>query len=246
LKETADEGTISMEMFTFEDSIKLFPNMANSPQAQFSMSVMLPAKNTEESLFDFLRTQIIKALKGDSVAGDYNKLQLSDVQKSERDSFFNSYKEMLKDEKQDTGEIGLMLNYAQSSDVDIVSNVNNLLTLGFREYAYTGGAHGNYGTRLTTFDLKNKKVMRLDDVLKPNYQKVLNAALNRSARRFFKLKSNESLTGNLFDAEIQANDNFAVTQKGILFNYTPYEIAAYAAGEIQLFVPFDEIKTVVK
>jgi hypothetical protein len=139
-----------------------------------------------------------------------------------------------------------MLNHAQSTDVDIVSNANNLLTLGFRDYAYTGGAHGNYGTRLTTYDLKNKKVMRLDDVLKPNYQKVLNTALNRSARRLFKLKPNESLAGNLFDAEIQANDNFAISPKGILFNYTPYEIAAYAAGEIQLFVPFDEIKTVVK
>ena len=35
------------------------------------------------------------------------------------------------------------------------------------------------------------------------------------------------------------------SKKGILFLYNPYEIAAYAYGEIELFIPFEDVKSVV-
>lgn len=56
------------------------------------------------------------------------------------------------------------------------------------------------------------------------------------------LKKCESV---LFDNTIQTTTNFCVTQKGILFLYNPYEIAAYAYGEIELFIPFEEVKNVL-
>jgi hypothetical protein len=195
LRETTNDGSISMDVFPFEDSLKLFENVPNSPQATFSMDALLPAKNTEGSLFDFLRTEIFKYLKGDSIANNYVYLQISDVQKTARDSFFSSYKNELKDEKTDiaTNE---QLNFASSLAMEVVSNTDGLLTLGFTNYAFSGGAHGNYGTKLMTFNVIDKKRMTLDDIFKLNYKSVLDAALKRKAREFFGIKPNESLKDN--------------------------------------------------
>ena len=245
LQEVTDSSIVAFDIFPFEDSVKLFPNAAKSPKAEFSMDALLPAKNTEGLLFEFLRRQIIMDLKGDSVAGNYAKLQMSDVQQTARDSFFANYKSELSEEKPDTVE-QFALNHTLSKSMDIMSNANGLLTLAFKEYQYSGGAHGNYGTQLRTYDIKNKKVMTLQDLFKPNYKSVLNAAVVRSARRHFKVGPKESLKDHLFNTGVEANDNFMVNKKGILFNYVPYEIASYAQGEIQLFVPFEELKTILK
>ena len=244
LREAAEDGALSFDFFPFEDSTKLFQNVKNSPQATYSMDMLLPAKNTEGSVFEFLRTHIIKQLRHDSLMGNYANLQISDVQKTARDSFFKDYKEQLKEEKPDTVENHL-LNYAESQSMEVISNTDGLLSLGFRRYNYSGGAHGNYGTQLMTYDIKNKKVVMLNDLFKPNYKAVLSAALSRSARQYLGIKPNASLEGHLF-AKPEPNDNFMVNKKGILFNYTPYEIASYAQGEIQLFVLFDELKTILK
>lgn len=244
LRETTEDGALSFDIFPFEDSIKLFSNANKSPQATYSMDVLLPAKNTEGSVFEFLRTQIIKQLRHDSLAGNYANLQISDVQKTARDSFFKGYKEQLKEETPDTAE-NYSLNYAENRRMEVISNADGLLSLGFRAYNYSGGAHGNYGSQLITYDVKNKKVVTLDDLFKPNYKAALSAALLRSARQYLGIKPSASLEGHLF-AKPEPTDNFMVNKKGILFNYTPYEIASYAQGEIQLFVPFDELKTILE
>ena len=57
-----------------------------------------------------------------------------------------------------------------------------------------------------------------------------------------KLNNTDPLTdAGLSDNKIKANDNFYVTTKGIGFSYSPYEIAAYAVGEINIFIPFSEL-----
>jgi Protein of unknown function (DUF3298)/Deacetylase PdaC len=245
LREITNDGAIAMDVYPFEDSLKLFDNKLNSPQAEFSLDAILPAKNTEESVFAFLRTQIFKILKSDSLTKDYSNLQLRDIQRSVRDSFFTSYKTELKDENPDSIS-SAMLNYAQSTSMEVVSNADGLLSLGFKNYMYAGGAHGNHNTKLVTYDIKNKKVLTLDDVFKPNYKTVLNAAVMRVARRYFGVKPNQSLEGSALVTTVEANNNYAINRKGILFNYEPYEIASYAQGEIQLFIPFEEMKGILK
>lgn len=246
LQEVTDSSIVSFDIFPFEDSMKLLPNVVRSPKAEFTMDVLIPAKNTEGVLFEFLRQQIIMDLKGDSVVGNYAKLQMSDVQQTARDSFFARYKSDMSDMKIDTADEPFSMSYTIATTVDVVSNVNSLLTLAFREYSYTGGAHGSFGTRLRTYDIKNKKLIKLDDLFKPNYKSALNAAIVRSAKRHFNVPPKGSLKDRIFHDDVEANDNFMVNRKGILFNYVPYEIASYADGEIQLFVPFEELKAILK
>ena len=104
-----------------------------------------------------------------------------------------------------------------------------------------------YGTSHTVIDLSNLKVLELDDIMDEKGKKALNTLLEKYFRLQYKLKSNESLTeGGLFENKIEPNDNFYLTEKGIGFVYQPYEISSYAMGEINVFIPLQELKDHLK
>ena len=70
----------------------------------------------------------------------------------------------------------------------------------------------------------------------------------RAARRYSGLDEGDVLEddGYYLVEEIPFTTNVGITGQGIIFDYPPYEVAAYAAGEIRLFVPFSEIKALMK
>ncbi len=266
LKEIYTDGAIGLESIEYSDSFRLFDKLKNSPVATFGMDVLVPAQNTDEvrnpdsigkgSIAAFLKNEIFSNMRyekgGEEVPEkplpkkDYTNVLLADLQKAQRDSFFAYYRSSMTDVVADSAAEYFSENHARTSEMQVIFNEKDLLSLGFSGYAFDGGAHGNYGTTLASYDLATKKLLALDDVFKPNYQKTMSAALERALRKKYKLNPKESLNQFLFENKIEANNNFAVTRKGILFNYTPYEIAAYAMGEIQLYVSFEELKAVLK
>lgn len=129
-----------------------------------------------------------------------------------------------------------------SNRVLIAYQSPKLLTLAFSNYTYTGGAHGNYGTTYTSIDLTNSKKLKLQDILNIQGQKVLGSLLEKHFRITHDLSLADSLQrGGLFENTIKPNNNFYVTSKGLGFNYTPYEIGPYVMGEINIFIPQNEL-----
>jgi hypothetical protein len=114
--------------------------------------------------------------------------------------------------------------------------------MGFTHYGYTGGAHGNYATTVVSYDPEKMKSIERKDVLKPGHEKALQAALNQSARKRAGLSAGGNLGDAYFVEEIPFTDNFYLTNKGMVFSYPPYEIASYADGQVELFVPFTALK----
>ena len=246
LKETNSDGAIALDFYNFNDSLKLWKNSAKSPMAEFDMHCLLPSKSVETGIATFLKDKIFMNFKGDSLEKSYANVSVENLGNAIRDTFFASYLDMLAEEKPDsTVEALNMLNYAESNSLSIIFNEKGLLSIGYSTYSYTGGAHGNHATNIVTYDLAQKKALTLNDVFLPKYEKTINKALANAVRRQFKMKPNEPLSNNLFDNSIKSSNNFCITSKGILFLYNPYEIAAYVYGEIELFIPFSEIKSVV-
>jgi Protein of unknown function (DUF3298)/Deacetylase PdaC len=256
LKEAYSDGAIALENKEFGDSFRLFEKLKNSPVASFGMDVLMASQNTEGGVSAFLKKEIFSNMhaenggeetpKQPSVPQNYANASLTDVQKTQRDSFFAFYREAMKEEKPDSAQEYFAGNYTQSSEMQVVFNEKGLLSVGYSYYSFSGGAHGNHGTTLASYDLVAKKQLKLGDVFKPNYKKTLSAALERALRKKYKLNPKESLAQFLFEKKIGATENFAITRKGILFDYPPYDIAAYAMGEIQLYVSFEDIKAVLK
>ncbi len=243
----ADNMAVRLDFFQMSDSIQLWPDKPNSPKADFTVQMLLPAKGTDKQLAAFLNDQIFSGTDTDSLPRSYARTAPEAFYKKQRDQYFEIYVNTYKDEKpEDVAEMPYAYYYDSSSKMSVFFNENNLLSLGYTTYEYSGGAHGNYGTALASYDIKARKTVQINDVFLPKYEKTLDKALENALRKQFGLAKNAPLTEVLFEEKIVHNENFCLVEKGILFLYVPYEIAAYAMGEIALFVPFKDIKTVVK
>lgn len=221
------------------DSIRLQPQATESPQAQYSL-VWLEVQSGGQPGTASLVNQIIHEdiLELDPTVTTFEGVLAL------RDTFFYYYRE-------DAAAIGpidpddgysAMLNYDHSAQMELLYVSDSLVSLSLTEYDYSGGAHGNYGTRLFTIDLERGKLLTLGDVLQGNYESRLTNALGTAAREYFELGRDDALSIVLFEDAVHPTENFALTSSGILFDYPPYDIAAYAVGEIQLFVPFERLR----
>jgi hypothetical protein len=159
------------------------------------------------------------------------------------------WKEALDDNKIAVGkeeegdEIGMP--FYQNDSMYVVVNTPKMFAVAINNEVYTGGAHGMYAVRYCNFDPKTGKMLTLDEVLKPNAR----AALVRIAEKIFRkengIKPNADLeeAGWMFpDNVFVVSDNWYLSDKGLFFNYNPYEIASYAQGTIELKIPMADLK----
>lgn len=246
LKEDYSDGSIQFLLTQFRDSVKLFENKTESPGAYISMVWMAPAPGVDAGAAQFLEKAIHKGILGDSLAG-----LVSTPQKG----FEAVSREFLRSYRGDMDEVTpeeldpdsyFAYSYEQNSSVEVLYNQNNLLTLGYWDYWYGGGAHGNYATFLTAYDMQNQKEIKLEDVFVSGYETKLGPALAQAVRSRFSLSASAPLSEVLFDDAVAPTENFGLTGKGVIFNYPPYEIGPYAIGEVRLFVPYQDIKTLLQ
>ena len=224
-----------------EGSVKLRPAVEDSPDATFEAASVWPPGNTTTD--EFIKSEIRKLFFQKDEGGEIGALLLKMKKK-----FFADYLE----ENKDVTNAELKDSYtAYSMDVSdklmIMFQTSNLVTLAFDNYAYTGGAHGNYGTEFKVLDLTKNRSLTLPDILTESGIAKLQPKLEASFRKQFNLQPGDSLTdAGLFENKIEANDNICVTGSGLQFVYNPYEIGPYAMGEIELFIPFTELTEYLK
>ena len=242
LRESYPDGTVALETYCRSDSMKLFETMEFSPEAKNYMQWLWPAKTTSESTKTFLEKAIPAAMLMDSVAPTVQSPEM--LYMVDKNTFFEAYRYDMSEIRQDdstVAEYPYMYSYDQQTALRVLWNEDYRLSLGYELYLYTGGAHGNYATSYLSYDLKSERALLLNDVFLPGFEDPLNALLEAAVRKKFQLTEEQALTEVLFDDGISFNENFYLTGKGIVFAYVPYEIAAYAVGQIELFIPFVEI-----
>ncbi|WP_298710438.1 DUF3298 and DUF4163 domain-containing protein [Chitinophaga sp.] len=235
------DSVITFVAFMFEDSAKLRPNDPASPVARSSAAMVWPLGGADQDLIGFLR----KSMQPEIKPGDMPVQRL----KSSVLSYLSAYQDNAKITDSSDLEFGpgASWNWESHATESVVWNKYPYLAIGKMEYEYSGGAHGNYGTTFEAYDLAAKKKLKVTDVFKTGYKPVVGAALEKSYRKQFRVPAGEPLDkGFLFNRHIEPNDNFYLTDKGAVFSFVPYEIAAYAAGQITLFVPWNEIRSVVQ
>lgn len=238
LKENNDSA-VSFSVVTFSDSAKLLPGNAQSPVATASAYTVWPTGGAAEPVITFLRQALAPGLK----AGETPATLL----KNGADSFFASYKSNAASIDSASMNGGPSWQWSAESGSVVTWNKWPYLVIEDWVYDFTGGAHGNGGSLFSVYDLSQSKKLTPADVFKPGYKPVVTAALEKSYRKKYKVPANQTLTdAGLQVKKIEPGDNFFLTSHGVGFSYTPYEIAAYAAGQITLFVPWADIKTVVR
>lgn len=117
----------------------------------------------------------------------------------------------------------------------IIYKSKNYLTLQIDEDSYNGGAHPNYFSNYSTFNLNTGKVLTLKDLDKDTYK--ITRLAESKFRELKKIPFNKKLNdfGYYFDKnKFYLSSNFGITDKTVIFYYAPYEIAPYAMGSTEL------------
>jgi len=125
------------------------------------------------------------------------------------------------------------------SSIEVYWQTKNLLTLWDSGYDYhAGAAHGIPWGFGRTFDLKNLRILTLDDIItkagRPAVLKMIIASLQDEYGEVGMLNAPEDIDFPGVDPSLMA--------KGVAFDYGPYEIGPYALGMPQALIPYDKIK----
>lgn len=159
------------------------------------------------------------------------------------DRFMKQYEEFKK-EPYSAGR-----RYELTSSTETLTESQNLLTLQLDAYTYSGGAHGASFRSFINYDIAQKKVLLLNDILKNNYRDSLLQVAERVFRKNEGLAQQGPLPkdayffkGNKFDL----SNAYAFTPQGILFLYNEYEIKPYAAGRTELLVKYGLLKNLLR
>lgn len=133
------------------------------------------------------------------------------------------------------------IGLSQTIDSYYIGQRKNIVSFHFTYNNYYGGAHGLYAGQYVHIDTHHKKVIHLDDLVEPKNQQRLKALLWES------YTNTRSDPDNLFvkKEDFRISDSFYFSQDGVTFVYPPYELGAFAEGEIEVKLYWNEINPLI-
>ena len=129
------------------------------------------------------------------------------------------------------------------------SNYNDVISVHALSYAYTGGAHYTREEESFVYDQKKKKYLTFLDILvDEDFNKisslVLEAICDYANERKIALNEEWVSEGtNYSDANYQ---HFSLNEDGLNITFPPYQIASWADGEININIPYEKLKGILK
>lgn len=147
-------------------------------------------------------------------------------------------------------EVGGMIDGFESSNIAyILYNENHLFALKYQTAVNMGEPHGTYTSNFYNFNLKNGELLNLEDVLNKGFEAELTKIAEQSLRQSYGVKPEQSLSEfgfTLPQGKFYLSKNFYLNKDGIGFFYNHYEIAPYAVGTQDIFIPFSKIKNWIR
>ena len=133
--------------------------------------------------------------------------------------------------------------------VEVKFESANVLSLSREQEGFSGGAHENGRVDYANFRPSTGEPIRLRDILKPGYEKPLNAIGEVRFRASENLDPKASLRENNFkflNDRFQLNDNFFIDAKGLTFQYNSYEVACFACDAPSVFISYSDLRTLLR
>lgn len=130
--------------------------------------------------------------------------------------------------------------YNVTSTYILKRNKGGILSLVYNNYAYTGGAHGNYFYEGININLNTGKTYTLKELFKPgvNYVSIISKEIKNQLaiqNKYWDFRKED------FKA-IPANQEFYLTDKGIVVYFSTYEYTSFATGIPEFEIPYSKIK----
>lgn len=138
----------------------------------------------------------------------------------------------------------LAMNWELDAKNGVTWNQNQVLTIYFQKYSFTGGAHGNSSYNFINLDLDSVAKIQIEDVI-IDTAKFKNLG-DQKLREFLEIDKNTSFIDAGLDVEeFPMTENFGFTKDGLVLYYNAYEIGPYSMGTVELVFGYDELKGVI-
>jgi hypothetical protein len=139
-------------------------------------------------------------------------------------------------------------SYYKTLETKILFDADGLLSYQISSMDYKGGANSSTAYNNIVINLKTGKILTEEDIFVPDYQNILNALLIKK----IVIRNNGQTPEDLLKLgywgieDLTSNENFYVDNTGITYIFNPGEYAALSLGEIRVFLPYDEIRDILK
>lgn len=125
------------------------------------------------------------------------------------------------------------------------------LVLSIQKDLYTysaGAAHGLHGTGYYNIDLQGKGILSEGDLFVDGYVPELTKIIQSHLLKTYGKQTAQELeeSEGIYVSDLTPNDNFAIGAKGLTYCYNPYEIAPYAMGIIEIFIPYEALTNILR
>ena len=234
LQENTDKIFTPFQYIYTKGSARLLPKIKNESTCEYSSGTVWPASSGK------LLEKEIRTMLGNKTSTAEPAVWMKDV----KDKFINSWlKENSKLSQKEAAEMGLSLSVEEDNRIMVMYENEHTITFANYNYAFTGGAHGNYATSLINLYKQTGKIIQLSDVLNAEGIKALPLFLDRVARLQYGITNNRPLDeNNFFVKKIEPSKEFYITSGSIGFLFPPYVLKSFAEGEVNLQVPFAALK----
>ena len=223
------------DSLSVKDSLILSPKLS----LEYRSEVLVYPSIKEKALLDSIYF-IYKDIK------DFSKNGIQAFLQKDKIDYFNETKTRSKDWLSD---ISYKQNWYTGFKMKQISHRNDFLQLEYLSSAYEGGAHDNYWFSNRVFDLKANKKLVLSDITampKGKFSQILKKNMDKIHSGTTDSRGEVKNSDMLLVDVIEPNENFYFDDKNLYFHYSPYEIAAFAAGDIVIPVSWTELQGTLK
>lgn len=220
------------------------------PYCTLMSTFIYPSDYKDKEVLEKLTRHFISSFFGeDSVSMKPQEAMDKHIQK-----YIADYKELEQDfisEVKTTGEKPSQeswFSHYEASWDEILFNKCDLLSYSVSVEYYTGGAHGGHAYNNHVLNLKTGEEVEEEDIFFDDYHNELAQIIVDIIASDNHVPTPEELENRGFFNidEIYPNNNFYLDENGITYTFNEYEIAAYFIGKIDVFLPFDKIRHLIR
>lgn len=150
----------------------------------------------------------------------------------------------IRDFKKEIADVEVQFDQTYNLDILYQSySYESYLSYIFTIFKDTGGAHPYSFYDSISYDTGTNEIVTIDTLIEknPNFLEIVSKNIRE------KLSKNEKIVS--YDMMIQGTvpkkenfSNFAITDKGYLFFFSPYQVAPYSSGKFQVLLPYTLFK----
>lgn len=201
---------------------------------------LVPASNSGAAATDSINRTIISCVFGE----EYADTDLPDVMSTWAADAVGEYKSLnlpLLEENPDASIAAL--SWVEHLQGAVNSIHKGILSYTVTKYTYTGGAHGMTSETTLNFDTDNGSLIGETELFQDGYEERLSSLLSLHLPEALQEPGD---TAMLFTRDIRPNGNFRVSEAGITYIYNQYEIGPYVLGAVEVTVPWEELKDLLR